>query len=181
MLQRIKASLLQLRTWRLQQQPATRRSNVGFAHAQRIGILYTDTIPDKHDVVGRFVAALRQKGKDVMGLCYATEQAYSAPLERFATFTQSDIGIWRPIKHLAAQQFVQTPFDYLFHVDLMGHPVLDYILAKSQAQCRVGYLDTQRTHLFEVMVTFQPAAEKHALEALTTQMLHYVQLLNASS
>jgi hypothetical protein len=88
-----------------------------------------------------------------------------------------DLRLWGAITHPQARDFVNTPFDYLYQVDLQGHPMVDYLLAKSQAKCRVGYYDTSRTGLFEMMVKFDKRTTGNDLDSLIAQMVHYTQLL----
>ncbi|XWN35342.1 MAG: hypothetical protein ROO73_00920 [Roseivirga sp.] len=171
-------NILRLYTWQLNRKETPVRSNVGFAGAQSLGVLYTGDTPEKHDTVCRFVAALRKTGKEVAGLCY-TPQNTPTPISDFPILTPRDISLFGSIVPPLAATFVNTPFDYLFHVDWGGDPILDYLLAKSQARCRVGYFDTRRTPLFEMMVTINGEADKNGIEGLTTQMLHYIQLLKA--
>ena len=112
------------------------------------------------------------------GLCYATVPTLQVA-NTFATITHRDLQFWGNITHPKAKAFIDTPFDYLFQVDMVGHPAINYLLAKSQAKCRVGYYDTVRTGLFEMMVTFDRQTGSNDIDALTKQMVHYAQLLRA--
>ncbi len=153
------------------------RTNVGFQHAQCVGILYSADNPQKHKVVSHLARKLKQMGKKVTGLCYTT-----APIQEvantFSTITHRDIQLWGAITHHKAQTFIDTSFDYLFQVDMVGHAVIDYLLARSKAKCRVGYYDTARTSLFEIMVDFDEQPDSNNIDILTAQMVYYAQLLN---
>lgn len=175
---RVKEKILALYTKRLIKTDRVVRTSVGFQQAHSMGILYSADNSQKHEEIRRLATQLNEMGKQVTGLCYAT-----APIQAtnvvFPTITHRDLRLWGTITNPQAQAFVNTPFDYLFQVDLVGCPVLDYLLAKSRAKCRVGYYDTVRTGLFEMMVTFDKQTDHSAIHALTAQMAHYTQLLKA--
>ena len=123
------------------------------------------------------VTQLKQMGKKVTGLCYTTLPIQEAA-NTFSTITHRDIQLWGTITHHKAQAFIDTSFDYLFQVDMVGHAAIDYLLARSKAKCRVGYYDTTRTGLFEIMVKFDEQPDKNSIDTLTAQMAHYTQLLS---
>jgi hypothetical protein len=175
---RIKEKILALYTKRLIKTNRLVRTNVGFQQAQNMGILYSVDTPQKNEAVLYLEVQLKKMGKQVTGLCYAATPIQAINLT-FPTITLHDIRLWGTITHPQAQAFVNTSFDYLFQVDVVGHPVLDYLLAKSQAKCRVGYYHTLRTSLFEIMVTLNKKTDGNEIDALTAQMVHYAQLLKA--
>jgi len=173
---RIKEKMLTLYTKRLIRTGRVVRTSIGFQQAQNMGILYSADNPKKHEAARHLASQLNKLGKKVAGLCYATAPIQAANLA-FPTITHHDLRLWGTITNPQAQAFINTPFDYLFQVDLVGCPVLDYLLAKSQAKCRVGYYDTVRTSLFEMMVTFNEQPNSNNINDLTTQMVRCTQLL----
>ncbi len=174
----IKEKILSYYTQRLVESRKTIRANVGFTNAQLLGILYSHDHPHKYEAVLRFTDKAKRLGKQVAGLCYVTEPA-QASNSAFPAVTHRDVKVWGTISHPQAKHFVNTPFDYLYHAELVSNPVLDYLLAKSQAKCRVGYFDPARAGLFEMMVTFDKKADSNEIDDLAAQMLHYTQLLKA--
>ena len=175
---RIKVKLLAHYTKRLIKTCRVTRSNVGFKQAQTIGILYSIDSPKKQEAVHWLTTQLNQLGKQVTGLCYVPPSMQVTNVT-IPTITYRDIQLWGAITHPEAKTFVNTPFDYLYHVDWDGHPVLDYLLAQSKAKCRVGHYAAARTGLFEMMVSLAKQPDSSELTDLTTQMLHYTQLLKA--
>ncbi|MCU0317796.1 MAG: hypothetical protein MUC61_00415 [Amoebophilaceae bacterium] len=172
----IKEKILSLYTKRLIKSCRIARTNVGFQQAQNIGILYSADTSQKHEVIHYLATRLKNMGKQVTILCY-TKVPTQTPHCIFPTITHHDLPLWGAIAHPKTRAFVNASFDYLFHVDLSGHPMLDYLLAKSHAKCRVGRYDTARTNLFEIMVKFDKRADSNAIDDLVAQMLHYTQLL----
>jgi len=175
---RIKEKIFSLYTKRLIKTHRVVRTSVGFQQAQNLGILYRADSPQKTEVIRYWATQLNKMGKQVAGLCYTTSSIKSNHLD-FPTISYHDIQLWGTITHPQAQAFVNTSFDYLYQVDLVGHPVLDYLLAKCRAKCRVGYYDPLRTTLFEIMVTLDKQTDGSEINALTAQMAHYTQLLKA--
>ena len=175
---RIKEKLLSFYTKRLSKTRRIERTNVGFRQAQSIGILYTGDSAKKQQIVQRLVSQLQQLGKQVTILCCA-KASKAIEKTNVPTITYQDIQLLGKIIHPQARAFVNTPFDYLYQIDVEGHPVLDYLLAKSQARCRVGYYTAARAGLFEMMVMPQSTSASSKLEDLIAQMLHYTQLLKA--
>lgn len=172
----IKQRILELYTKRITQHDHVVRINVGFQQAQNMGILYSADNPQKHEAVNHLAKELKKMDKKVTGLCYTTVPTQKSA-NTFTTITHRDLQLWGTITHPKAKAFINTPFDYLFQVDLVDHPIINYLLAKSKAKCRVGYYDTVRTDLFELMVTFNKRPDSNDIDALTTQMIHYIRLL----
>ncbi len=172
----IKEKIFAFYTKRLIKTSRVVRTSVGFQQAQSMGILYSADNPQKHEAARHLATQLNKLGKQVAGLCYETSPIQATNLA-FPTITHRDLRLWGAITNPQAHAFINTPFDYLFQLDLVGNPALDYLLAKSQAKCRVGYYDTVRTSLFEMMVTFDKQLNSDDIDALTTQMVHYTQLL----
>src|SRR3569832_1344219 len=171
---RIKSQLLTFYTKHLIKYNRTERINVGFAQAQAIGVLYSGDSPKKQEAVDQLITQLNRLGKKVTVLCYAPTPTQVLNLT-FPIITYRDIQLWGSINPDQAKTFVNAPFDYLYQVDLESHPVLDYLLAKSRAKCRIGYYCTRRTALFEIMVSFDKSFETSEIDDLTTQMLYYTQ------
>lgn len=172
----IKARLLSFYTKRLIGRRRADRMNVGFAQAQTIGILYHGDDPKKQETIHQLVTKLEKLGKQVRILCYVDDPKEVANFTD-PTITLRDIQLLGKVTKPQAQTFIDTSFDYLFQVDLAGHPVMDYLLARSKAKCRVGYYTANRAGLFEMMVSLAKKSEDTAITDLVAQMLHYTQLL----
>ncbi len=176
---RIKYRLLSLQTRRAIRLCSVSRTSVGFERAQSMGILYSDNSTGKQAVIHQLITQLNQLGKQVMVLCYEPTCSQVIP-PIFPTTTHQDIRPWGAIAFLPTKTFIKTPFDYLYHVDLAGDPVLDYLLARSHAKCRVGHYNAERTDLFEIMVSLKEGANSSDIGNLASQMIRYTQCLRAT-
>jgi hypothetical protein len=175
----IKERLLSFYTQRLIKSNKTRRLNVGYQKAQLIGVLYTQTDAQKETIIHQFIERIKKSGKQVQTLVYLPEASSKIQVENhfFSFFTKQEISYLGRWASGPLATFVHTSFDYLYHVDLVSNPILEYVLAKCQAKCRVGHFDIHRASLFEIMIKFDTKPETPALQSLTEDMLHYTQLL----
>ena len=150
------------------------RSNVGLNKATTIGVLYSYEGPAKHEVVQRFIRDLKNLDKQVSVLCYTTgkDRVHASSNLRYA-FGHNAITILGKVKGDRIKKFIETSFDYLFHLDLTTNPVLDCMVAQHHAKCRVGHFDPMRKHLFEVMVKVSRTTPIEDIKRLASQMLYY--------
>lgn len=150
------------------------RSNVGLNKATTIGVLYSYEGPAKHKVVQRFIRDLKNLNKKVSVLCYTTakDRVHASSNLRYA-FGHHAITILGKVKGDRIKKFIETSFDYLFHLDLHTNSVLDCIVAKHDTKCRVGHFDPMRKNLFEVMVKVSRTTPVEDIKRLASQMLHY--------
>ncbi|WP_114910360.1 DUF6913 domain-containing protein [Cardinium endosymbiont of Sogatella furcifera] len=150
------------------------RSNVGLSRATTIGVLYSYDSPAKHEVVQRFIRDLKNLDKNVSVLCYTTgkDRVHPSSHLRYA-FSHHAITILGKVKGDRIKKFIETPFDYLFQLDLTTNSVLDCLVAKQRAKCRVGHFDPMRKNLFEVMVKVSRTVPIEDTKRLASQMLHY--------
>jgi len=176
MMIRLKEKILLLYTKRLVKKSHVVRTSVGFQQAKSMGILGGVDHPDKQESILCFADELKNMGKKVSILGYTTTPV-QATYNNFPTISHRDLQIRGTITHPQAKKFINTPFDYLYQVDLKSYPAMDYLLAKSHAKCRVGYYDTARINLFEIMVTFSQETGRNEINDLITQMIHFTQLL----
>lgn len=174
----IKEKLLALYTKRLVKTNQTIRFNVGYEQAQLIGLLYTHESSQKNKAILQFVKKVAATGKQVHTLCYIPTKSdvYDGG---FPAFTQRDISLFIESKNKQVRDFLNTPFDYLYYLDLAHHPVVDYLLAKCNAKCRVGKFDVMKADLFEVMIKLETQANSYELNRWIEIILHYTQLLKA--
>lgn len=172
----IKEKLLSLYVKRLAKADRVIRLSVGYKQAQLLGLLYTYEDAQKDAAILRFIDQIKATGRKLHTLCYITakDKLYGGS---YRSFTQHDISIFGKFMNKQVADFLSTPFDYLYHVDLVSNPMLDYVLAKCSAKCRVGKFDATRASLFEIMVKLESKSDSYTLDGLVGKMLYYTQLL----
>ena len=156
------------------------RSNVGFSKARTIGVLYSYGSPEKHEILQRFIRNLKNLDKQIGVLCYtvAKDRVHQGS-NLLYSFDHEALTPLGRVHSDRIQKFIDTPFDYLFHIDLDSNPILDFIVAKSNAKCRIGYFDTGRKNLFEVMVKVNRVDTIEDIKKLTAQILHYTECMES--
>jgi hypothetical protein len=176
----IQAKLLALYTRRL-----TKAAYQGIIHQEQgnpagMGLLYTydPANPTKTDAVVQVVKRLQAAGKQVQVLCYVPHHKALATNTPFATVTKKDINLLGRSQNESFNSFVKSSFDYLYHLDLISDAVLDYVVAKCTAHCKIGNYLAGREALFELMFKdlVQPDKEV-SFDSLIGKMFNYTQLL----
>ncbi|TDG94778.1 DUF6913 domain-containing protein [Cardinium endosymbiont of Culicoides punctatus] len=154
------------------------RRNVGLKEAVTIGVLYSYEEPTKHESVQRFIRNLKSLDKKISILCYTTPKDHVHQNSNLLySFGHEAISTFGKVESDQVKKFIDTPFDYLFHIDLNTNPILDYIIAKNAAKCRVGHFDASRKNLFEVMVKINTTTPIEDVKRLSIQMLHYTKCM----
>ena len=142
----------------------TPRSSKPYKQAASAGILFTVEDKQKHADIKEFIHQLEKDGKKVQVLEYLPEKKENYEF-KFDFFTIKDINFWGSLQSAAAEKFIQTPFDYLFYIDLRPNPIMLNLLANSKAHCRVGkFLDSQQAYL-ELMIE-QNGTNKGLIETM---------------
>ena len=173
----LKQKLLAFYTRRLIKKSPAIRSSIGYAQARHMGILYTHENAAKNKAIQVLATHMQQTGKKTYTLCYLSPQSDAVHPEGVPTYTQDAVNLWGQARHKALAYFLSTPFDYLYHVDLVSNPILDYCLAVCRAQCRIGAFDMRRVSLFEIMVALS-SQKKNVYDSLAETMLHYTKALH---
>ena len=175
---KLKEKILLFFSKRLTKKNRVQRMNVGFSQATTLGILYTYENAAKQQEVVKFAKQIKKTGKKLKVLCYLLEKNTNEG-DPFSTFTHQTIQIFGKIIDPTVNAFVNTPFDYLYCMDDTPPIVLDYLLAKCQAKCRIGPFNAHKTHLFDMMIKLNTPEQQRDIGYLTEQMWHYTQLLKA--
>ena len=89
-------------------------------------------------------------------------------------FDHKELSCFGRGRTLALKAFQTQTFDYLFHVDFCSNPLLDLLLIKNKALCRVGAFDRKRMHLLDVLVKMERKNGVDDIKRLTDQMVYYV-------
>jgi hypothetical protein len=178
-MQLIKEKLLSFYINRLLKSSKRARWNVGYQQAKTIGILYTREDPQKEIYILQFIDLLAKTGKKIQALEYipANLAQQETMHKKIPSFVEHEISFLGKSKNEELTKFMDTCFDYLYHIDLTSNILLDYLLVKCQAKCRIGSFNINRATCFEVMVSFEAKPDTPALKSLTKHLLYYTQLL----
>jgi hypothetical protein len=147
----MKLNLLKYRTNLLLRNNKADRTNLSYRKAQQVGIIFTVEDKIKHETVKEFIKKLEQDGKKVQVIEFLPAKKDNYEF-RFDFFTEKDLSFWGNITSTDAIKFANTPFDFLFYVDITPNPMILYLLALSKAKCRVGRSWDDGHSYFELMI-----------------------------
>ena len=150
----------------IKQNKATRKTP-NFHEAKEIGLLFYTESPDQFEEMNLFYRLLKNEGKKVEALTFfvlKNDSPYNFP---YHFITEADITWDGKINSDNASLFIEKKFDFLFCVCTKHLLVFDYLLAKSQAYCRVGSFQDSAIDFFELLV----AAETSQTEGEIIEMM----------
>jgi len=163
--------LLKMRTERLLRSADGEHSSVSYGAARHMGILFSVEDKAKHEIVKELIRKFEQDGKQVTVMEYLPPDKQNFEF-KFDFFTENDISLWGQITSPGALKFAETPFDYLFYLDTDPNPLMEHLLVKSKARCRVGRQWDKGASYFEFMVQSPPSIK----ELVETMHRYIIQL-----
>jgi len=172
---RLKHKLLPWYAQYLERRNKFKRYNVGFLHAESIGILYDYAAIQSSKNILAWKDFLQKSGKKTKVLCYLTGENKNFDF-KFPVVTNQDIQWSGKISDVYTKAFIKTPFDYLYVITTQYHPVIHYLLAKSQAKCRIGKRLAIQSNCLDVLVDFTAPNTPNTLDTadkLIQQIWHY--------
>lgn len=145
------------------------RTTTGYLRAKIIGIIFTVEGLDKHKAIKSFIKELENEGKNVEVLSYLGKGKDNYEF-LFNFISYGDINIWGKLKNKAALKFSEKKFDYLFNIDHARNRIIENILARSKARCRIGVYVENNDAFYELMVN---SKNNDNPEELIQTMHHY--------
>ena len=165
----IDRKLLALRTKLFVKKNNFERITTSFSEAKKIGIVFCVEDKVKHASIDHFVHKLQKEGKTVKALCYLPKGKENYEF-RFDFFARADLSFWGNFTSPLIEEFLQEDYDYLFSIDHKSHFLVDNIIARSKAKCRIGLYQEEHNQWLEMMVRVQ---EFKNIDKAIDQMYHY--------
>ena len=128
------------------------RVSIPYSQAQSIGIIFSNSTPEKTDLAEQLKEMLSKDAKKIKVLAYDRNiQVKHLPFE---SFTKKDLSFWGSFTNQSVHNFSEISFDFLICLDHNPGDIIRNLLAKSKAKCRVGICDDyERYHkLFELII-----------------------------
>ncbi|WP_436837122.1 DUF6913 domain-containing protein [Porifericola rhodea] len=150
-----------------------KHGTVNYDKAERVGILVTFHDHEKQHTVDEFIDHLVADKKEVQVLCYDKRRARNK-IFGYLQFTDKHISLFGKFKAEHVIDFINSDFDYLFHLDLESNEILDKVLALSQAKCRIGSDMEAHRSFYELMI------KSDTVTQLSKLMLHYAKVVNVN-
>lgn len=148
------------------------RASISYDTADEVGILFSFQKQEQYQALNDFVSHLRADGKKVSILSYADQDDSQFCDFEYQRFTSKDITLSGKIRSREARDFADSRFDYLYCVNVDRAPVLEDLLRKSQAKCRMGRFFKSRRDCLDLMVDLKGRPEE---DHLMKDMMRYTQ------
>ena len=171
-----KTKFIELKTKRYLRKNATKRLTTDYGEANNIGIIFSSEDLLKHKAVKSFVKKLTLEGKNVTVISFVGKGKQNHEF-LYDIITPGDISFWGSINDETAQKFVNESFDYLFNLDLDSNQVIENILAKSKAKCRVGIYNEEKSSFYELMIN---PGKEGSISNLIEDIHHYARKLTVN-
>ena len=147
----MKFKLLRYKTQSYLRRNTTRRSNEAYERAKSIGVIFTVEDRKKHDEIKSLIRKMEHDGKKVKALAYLPPDQENYEF-MFDFFTYREISFWGNITATSAQEFAETPFDFLLYLDSKPNDLILNDVAQSKAKCRIGKFWDSGKPYFEMMI-----------------------------
>lgn len=154
------------------------REIINFSTIKRIGILYVLNDPCDYEKIENLVVGLHNQNKEVKALAYVTQKIISdrfLPKLSYDFFSKTKINWFYRPHDAKVTDFIRTRFDVLIDLSIPDCLPLHYILAKSEALCRVGPYSPGKEYLYDLMISRQSNA---TTEEYFFQVIHYLTIIN---
>jgi hypothetical protein len=170
------AKFLQFNTKKSLRKNKVHRVTTDFIKSNKIGIIFSAEGMQKHNAVKSLIKKLKEQGKDVTVLSYLASGQQNHEF-LFDIIGPNDINFWGLNKNEDALKFADETFDYLLDLDITRNLVIENILAKSRAKCRVGIYKEGMGSFFELMISPQ---NPESSEELINDIYHYTKSITVN-
>lgn len=174
----MKALTQRVLAWRTRQRlkkgGSIARTNTPYLESQNIGLIFSVEDMEKHEAIKHFVHLLEQDKKQVTVLSYLPKGKENYEF-KFDFFSETDFTLSGKVKSESVLKFINTKFDYIFHIDPRCENILiDHILVQSKATCRIGICANNKTEFYEFI--YKPTSGE-AMKNIVEEILNYTKAL----
>lgn len=120
-----------------------------YERAERVGILYTYE-GDKKEEATENLISLINKEKQVDVLCYLDRKDLTN--SKHPSFRIDQLNRWGKLNSSEAEEFLNTSYDYLIHLDFELNEIMKNMLIHTKAKCRVGFHTESGRNFYELMI-----------------------------
>lgn len=122
---------------------------IPFNVAKKLAIIYTWDGQKKEEELNEFIQLINED-KTVDILCYNSGKEVIDTIH--PTVSLGDLTHLGKLNSEIAQEFINEPFDFIFHFDFELNDVIKSILVQTNARCRVGYHSADNAAYYELMI-----------------------------
>jgi hypothetical protein len=150
----MRQSFLKLKTNAWLKKNDSIRVSLPYKQALSVGVIFTVEDRTKHDEIKELVKKLELDGKQVKVMSFLPKNKDNYEF-MFDFFTEKDLSFWGAITSPLATRFADTPFDFLFYLDVTPNPLILNLIARSKSRCRIGRFWEKAHPFFELMIESQ--------------------------
>jgi len=143
-----------------------------FEEAKSVGIIYTWGGSKKEALVSGFIEQIKHD-RNIECLCFNPNKNTTIDTIR-PVLSDTDVSIMGKINSPETVNFLNSKFEYLFHLDFDLSEMTEVLLIKSKARCRIGLHSDNSSSPYELMIGIN---ENAGLDNLIEQMLKYVNVI----
>jgi hypothetical protein len=147
----MKLNFLKLKTQSNLKRNRTQRNNLPYQQGINVGIIFTVEDKAKHDLIKELIKKLEHDGKKVSVISFLPKKKENYEF-LFDFFTDNDLSFWGNINSASASAFANTPFDFLFYLDINPNPLILNVISQSKAKCRIGKHQPDSEAYFDLMI-----------------------------
>lgn len=144
---------------------------ISYEQAQKIGIIYTYEDEKKEEAIQHIVNLINNE-KVVYVLCYMDKKEVASSIN--PTFRVDQISSWGKINSEEASHFLNSPFDFLIHLDFDLNEIMKNMLIHTKAKCRVGFHSETGNDFYELMIGMNKSA---GTSNFAEQILKYIKAI----
>lgn len=141
--------------------------------SKSFGLLYSYENSAKEEALRLWVDQLISEQKEVHVLCI---QSNSQPvMSNFPTMTMAQMNTMGQIKAEVIDEFLERSYDYLIHLDFEANEVIDMIIKKTKAKCKIGFYSEQHQKNYDMMIGMNKSA---GMVNFVDQVTKYLKSIN---
>ncbi|RED94403.1 DUF6913 domain-containing protein [Marinoscillum furvescens] len=142
-----------------------------FQESEKIAILASDQF-ESSEQLEKLIADLKNAGKEVHVMVYNHTPKQGSPT--LPHFTATDISASGKYEKEELVFFLKQSYDFAICLDETRHFLIDYVFSLLNAKCRVGLLQPDRNHFFELMI-HSTTSDKPA----SSEVLKYLKMIQS--
>lgn len=143
--------------------------NISFRDAREFGLVFTWEDEAKYNQVRELIKTLEIHSKKIHIICYQVNKKNRLP-SGLPVFTDRDISLFGKVRSQILNEFLNKSFDFILHLDLRQNIMIQYILSRTRAKCRIGKTSMEFREFYEMMI--QPSGENDYKD-FCDQVMHY--------
>jgi len=142
-----------------------------YEQAKKIGIIYTYEGDKKEEAIDHIISLINNE-KEVDVLCYMNKRENAS--SKNPTFRIEQLNNWGKFSSEEASHFLNSPFDFLIHLDFELNEIMKNMLIHTKAKCRVGFHSEIGNDYYELMIGMNKSA---GTSNFAEQILKYVKAI----